>query len=125
MRFFNHTPCGQKQVLIDLIDLQIIQILSTIKIPEGFRERVEQAVRSRVENEAALQRMEEIRQIIERVDLRWDQGFVSKEDYIEKRLQLQQEYDSLRPVDYDELTEAADLLEHFQTYWDESGTLPN
>jgi hypothetical protein len=31
----------------------------------------------------------------------------------------------LRPVDYDELTEAVDLLEHFQSYWDESGKLPN
>ncbi len=114
--------CGQKQIQVDVIDQQVVQILSGLKIPEGFRERVEEAVQNRVENALALQRMEEIRQIIERVDLRWDEGFISKEEYVEKRRQLQQEYDSLRPVDYDELTEAADLLEHFQTYWDEYAT---
>ena len=50
---------------------------------------------------------------------------MSKEEYLEKRRQLQQEYDSLRPVDYDELTEAADLLEHFQVYWDECANTPD
>jgi hypothetical protein len=44
---------------------------------------------------------------------------------IEKRHQLQQEYDSLRPVDYEELTEAADLLEHFRTYWDACADVPD
>jgi hypothetical protein len=29
------------------------------------------------------------------------------------------------PVDYDELTAAADLLEHFGNYWDECGKLPD
>ncbi len=117
--------CGQKQVAVADIDRQVVEILSRIQIPEGFRERVESAVQSRVENAVSLQRMDEIRQIIERVDLRWDEGFISKEDYIEKRHQLQQEFDSLRPVDYDELTEAADLLEHFRTYWDECANTAN
>ncbi len=67
--------------------------------------------------------MEEIKQIIKRVDLRWDEGFISQEDYVEKRRQLQQEFDSLRSVDYDELTEAADLLENFRKYWDDCGPL--
>jgi hypothetical protein len=117
--------CGQKQVVVTDIDQQVVDILAGLNIPHGFRERVERAVQTRVENASALERMEEIRLIIERVDLRWDEGFLGKEDYIEKRRQLQQEYDSLRPVDYDELTEAADLLEHFRTYWDECAKLPN
>ncbi len=118
-----YAACGQGQVWVHVIDQQVVEVLSKLKIPEGFRDRVENAVRTRVENAAALQRMEEIKQIIERVDLRWDEGFISKEDYVEKRRQLQQEFDSLRPVDYDELTEAADLLENFRKYWDDCGTL--
>lgn len=116
-RGYDH--CGQKQVLVEDIDRQVVDVLTNMQIPDGFRERVEAAVKNRVENAAALQRMEEIKQIIERVDLRWDEGFISKAEYVEKRRQLQQEYDSLRPIDYDELTEAADLLEHFRAYWDE------
>jgi hypothetical protein len=118
-----YAACGQGQVWVHVIDQQVVEVLSKLKIPEGFRDRVENAVRTRVENAAALQRMEEIKQIIERVDLRWDEGFISKEDYVEKRRQLQQEFDSLRPVDYDELTEAADLLENFRKYWDDCDTL--
>jgi hypothetical protein len=51
-------------------------------------------------------------------------AIVKKEDYMEKRSQLQQEMNSLRPIDYDELTEAADLLTHFNTYWNKCADLP-
>jgi hypothetical protein len=61
--------------------------------------------------------MEEVQAIVERIDFSWEQGFLDKEDYLEKRRQLQQELNALRPVDYDELVEAADLLENFTTYW--------
>ena len=64
----------------------------------------------RVEREAALVRMGEIREIIERIDFRWDQGFISYEEYVEKRRQLQCEMDALQPMDYEAMIEAADLL---------------
>ena len=34
---------------------------------------------------------------------------------------MQAELNSLRPIDYDELLEAADLLEHFADYWQAAG----
>lgn len=34
-------------------------------------------------------------------------------------MQLQRELDSLRPIDYDELIEAVDLLQNFRVYWDQ------
>jgi hypothetical protein len=69
--------------------------------------------------------MQEIQAIIERVDLRWDEGFITKDEYLEKRRQLQAECEALRPVDYDQLHEAADLLERFRTYWDGCAELAN
>ena len=42
---------------------------------------------------------------------------------MEKRKQLQREIASLQPVDYDDLMEAADLLNNFQHYWDECETV--
>jgi len=32
---------------------------------------------------------------------------------------------ALRPIDYDELIEAADLIENFRLYWDQCGTVDN
>ncbi len=52
-----------------------------------------------------------------RVDFSWENGFLEKQEYLTKRAQLQQEIESLRPIDYDTLTEATDLLSNFSRYW--------
>ncbi len=112
-----YEKCGQKATRVATIDGQLVAILSQLDIPDGFRERVEEAVQNRVENEASLQRMAEVQAIVERIDFSWEQGFLDKDEYLEKRRLLQQEMNALRPIDYDELIEAADLLENFCTYW--------
>ena len=114
-----YDDCGQLSIREDELNEQVVEVLTGLEVPEDFRERVEAAVRSRVENEAALQRMEEIEEIIERVDFRWDHGFIDKDEYFEKRVQLEREIEALRPIDYDDLQEAADLIRHFRTYWDQ------
>jgi site-specific DNA recombinase len=117
--------CDQSYVSAEMIDEQVVAVLSNLAIPDGFKERVEQAVQSRVEHEEALRRMEEIRQIVERIDFRWEKGFMTPQEYGEKRTQLQKELEALRPVAYDDLMEAADLLENFTTYWEQCGQLEN
>jgi hypothetical protein len=114
-----YKQCPQSIVSDRLIDQQVVEALSDLAIPDGFRERVETAVRSRVEHQTALNRMEEIQAIVKRIDFSWEQGFLSPQDYVEKRAQLQRELESLRPVDYDSLMEAADLIQHFKQYWAE------
>ena len=57
-----------------------------------------------------------LEEVVKRIDFSWEQGFLAPQDYVTKRSQLQQEMDSLRPVDYDDLMEAADLLEKFANY---------
>ena len=109
-------PCEQPLIDTKLVDAQVVEELSQLTIPDGFRECVEQAVRSNVENEEALKRMEEIKEAVKRVDFSWEKGFLAPQEYIEKRNQLQREIESLRPVDYDDLVEAADLLENFSSY---------
>lgn len=120
-----YEACGQPFIEVDKLDEQVVAILSNLMIPDGFRERVETAVQNRVDNAAALDRMAEIREIIERIDFRWDQGFISQEEYVGKRQQLQLEMDALRPIDYDELIEAADLIENFQAYWTQCEQVSN
>lgn len=114
-----YESCGQRQMYADELDAQVADILFTLTIPDGVRARVEEAVRARVEHETAFKRMEELHSIIQRVDFSWENGFIEKTEYFSKRTELQRELDALRPIEYDELTEAADLLTHFQTYWNE------
>lgn len=113
-----YLPCDQPLIDTALVDEQVVAELSQLTIPNGFRDRVEQAVQSNVENEEVLRRMAEIEEAVKRVDFSWEKGFLTPQDYIEKRNQMQRELESLRPVDYDDLVEAADLLEKFSDYWE-------
>ena len=117
--------CGQGVVHVDDMDEQVYHALASLHIPQGYKERVEEAVQNRVENEYAYKRMAEVEEIVRRIDFRWDQGFVSEEEYIAKRRQLQEEMESLRPIDFDELMEAADLLQNFSSYWRDCETVDN
>lgn len=110
--------CEQAFVSMDLVDEQVKDSVANLVIPEGFQERVEIAIRQKLEHAEALKRMAEIEEIVKRIDFSWEQGFMSPDEYVAKRSQLQREMESLRPLDYDELIEAADLLENFSTYWE-------
>ncbi len=100
-RGYGDLKCPQGHIDEESVNEQVVEILSSMSIPDGFRERVEEAVRSRVENAAWLERMAQIQEIIGRIDFRWEQGFIDKAEYLEKRQQLQREIEALRPVDYD------------------------
>jgi hypothetical protein len=53
------------------------------------------------------------------MDFRWDQGFITdKDEYLEKRVQLQQELERLTPIPEDDLERAADILTNFGKYWE-------
>ncbi len=120
-----YTKCGQKHARVREIDQQIVEILATLTLPENFKERIESAVRGKIEHDAAFRRMAEVQEIVKRIDFSWEQGFLEKEAYFEKRRQLQLEMESLRPLDYDELMQAADLLENFRTYWNQCDQVEN
>ncbi len=64
------------------------------------------------------QRLAEIRAAIERMDFRWDQGFITdRNDYLEKRVKLQQDLEQLTPISNDDLERAVDMLENFGSHW--------
>ena len=118
-----YNDCGQPFVEENSINEQVVNELRHLTIPEGFRERVEQAVQSKAEHEAAFARLEELKTVVERINFSWEQGFLSPDEYTAKVGQVRREMEALRPVDYDELMEAADLIEHFSTYWDKCATI--
>lgn len=117
--------CEQGYVMVNVIDSQVVEAVANLTIPDDFKQRVEDAVQNRMEHAGALKRMDEIQEVVERINFSWEKGFMSPEEYIEKRTQLQREMEALRPVEYDDLMEAADLLANFNTYWEKCAELDN
>jgi site-specific DNA recombinase len=113
-----YKSCEQGYALTTLINEQVVAALSNLEIPEGFQERVEAAIQSKVEHAEALERMAKVEEMVQRIDFSWEQGFLTPDEYIAKRDELHKEMESLRPVDHDDLMEAADLLGNFKVYWD-------
>ena len=111
--------CSQTSVHADLVERQVINVLKTLKPPEDWRKRMVEAMGSLLGDKRLEERITEIKSVIERMDFRWDQGFITdKDEYLEKRVQLQQELERLTPIPDDELDEAADVLQNFAAHWD-------
>lgn len=115
--------CSQRYVPEDTIVEQLVEVLSTISLPGGALERIDEAVRLRRENEDALTQLQELEDQQHRVQFSWEQGHLAPEDYLEKMSRLEREIASMRPLDYDKLEEAADLVTHFRHYWDQCAQL--
>jgi site-specific DNA recombinase len=111
--------CEQKYVSVNTIDEQVRQVIAHLSIPERFRESVETAIQERMEHADGVKRMKEIQEIVKRIDFRWEKGFMTPEEYIEKRSQLESELATLRPTEFSNLMVAADFLEHFTSYWEQ------
>ena len=113
--------CTQKEVRTDVIDMQVVGILANLKPPTNWRDSLVSTMSRLLGEQSLEQRLAEINEAIERMDFRWDHGFITDTaDYVEKRLRLQQELERLSPPDR-ELTEAADLLYNFSTHWNACG----
>lgn len=119
-RGYHH--CEQSYVRANKIDEQVAGYLSALAVPQDFRERIEEAINSKVENEQALRRITEIEEIVKRIDFSWEQGFLRPDEYAEKRKQLRQEIEALEQIDHKELIQASDLIENFRAYWDDNKT---
>jgi hypothetical protein len=109
--------CEQSYVSAPAIDKQVVEALRRANVPKGIQERIEATVRSRAKNADSIQMIAELEKAVERVDFQWEKGFIAPEEYVQKRSNLQKEMEALRPVDYDTLMEACDLIENFDLYW--------
>jgi hypothetical protein len=86
-------------VACETIDEQVINTLMQLKPPAEWRDQITQAMSEILGEQNLEQRLTEIRATIERMDFRWDQGFITdKADYLEKRIRLQQELEQLSPI---------------------------
>jgi DNA invertase Pin-like site-specific DNA recombinase len=113
-----YRKCSQGYVREETVLNQVVRILSEMKPPPEVMERIDATVKARESNADALEGVRKLEEQLERVQYSWEQGLLEPEKYIEKMHQLQREIASMRPLDYDRLEEAYDLITHFKTYWD-------
>jgi len=101
-----------------MIEEKLGQLLMQLELPAEWQERTLAAVDDLLNQKQLRDRTEEIKQIIERLDLRWDNGFISKE-YLQKRAQFQQEMDGLHPLPRAMLEESLRVFRDFRKMWEE------
>ena len=111
--------CEQPGVPVELIDDQVVEVLMNLKPPQNWRKGLTKAMSELLGERNLEERLQEIKNVIQRMDKRWDHGFfANEEDYIRKRIELQMELEQLTPVPNNELEQAADMLENFKSHWD-------
>jgi site-specific DNA recombinase len=110
--------CSQTSVQASIIEDQVVSILKNLKMPDDWRQHMVQSMGQLLGDKRLEDRIAEIKSIIERMDFRWDQGFITdKESYLEERVKLQQELEKFTPIPDDELEVAADMISNFSTHW--------
>jgi hypothetical protein len=113
--------CEQKSIRADDAEAQIVAALMSLKAPEDWRQRVTKAIAQMVGDQKLDERLADIREMIGRMDFRWDHGFITnKDDYLEQPTALQQELEQLTPIPDDDLALAADLLKNFTEHWEKA-----
>jgi len=111
--------CGQTSIRADDAEAQVVAALMQLETPKDWRDRMIQAIGELIGDRKLEQRLEEIHAAIERMDFRWDHGFVTDKDaYVEKRLALQVELEQLTPIPDEDLDYAAEVLDHFEERWE-------
>lgn len=112
--------CSQLAVKALDVEEQVIHFLKNLHLPDEKRQEMVKVMAEQLGDKNVQERVSEIKEIIKRMDFRWDSGFImDKDEYLEKREQLQQELEKLSPIPDDALERAADLIENFTSRWKE------
>lgn len=114
-----YVSCGQPRVPQATIDEQVITALRSLhtRLPEDVSQRVEAIIRQHAQHAAAAKQMDDISEIVERIDFSWENGFMDEQTYVKKRRQLQIDIEMLRPLEQDDLLQSANLLKDFDKLW--------
>jgi site-specific DNA recombinase len=111
--------CPQGGVRADIVERQVVEILKNLKPPADWRTRIVEAMGTLIGDQKLDDRIKEIKEVIARMDFRWDHGFIAnQEEYLSERVRLQQELERLAPIADDDIEIAADLLNNFATHWE-------
>ncbi len=107
--------CRQKGVRVETIDNQVVSVLMSLKPPKNWRKNITKTMSQILGEKDLEESIQGIKAKIKRMDVRWDNGFISSEqEYMKLRIELQHELEQLTPVADDELEQTANILENFE-----------
>lgn len=113
--------CSQRGVVADPLEMKIVDLIRTMKPPADWKDHAIEAIGDLLGNQKLKNRVVQIEERIKRMDFRWDNGLVTdKDEYLQRRLELWQELEQLKPLPMDQLEKAADILQNFETHWEEA-----
>jgi hypothetical protein len=111
VRLFDGKPCQQRMIAADLIEAQVIEIVSRVGL---LSEHIPDLITENAQREKQAQDLE---QAIARLDWQWQQGLIAQEPYLAQRTQLQQQLTQLCPFSKLELEDALELMKKFGAPW--------
>ncbi len=115
---------GHPWVIARVVEQELIDYLLSDRFPDDWKYDGIKIQAIRLGNVQTEKRIQEIKAIIERMDFRWDRGFITdKQDYITKRQQLSDELAALEPKQEDVYAQAEDIINNFPKHWHECKTL--
>jgi hypothetical protein len=103
----------------DRIEEKLGHLLMQLEMPDEWQTRALAAVDDLLNQKQLRERTAQIHKILERLDVRWDLGFINKDEYIKKRTELQQEMQSMEPLPQAMLEEALRIFRDFRKLWEE------
>ena len=115
VRISSEEQCGN----YSLAAQRVADFLSELHLPDEYQETTANAIGELLGQENLGERIEQIKGIIDRLDYRWDMGFIKEEEYVKRREELKVELAQLQPIPRDELVEAHKLLKDFKQRWSE------
>jgi site-specific DNA recombinase len=107
--------CVKRMVLAETLEEKVAHLISRIDLPDNWRMMNYPSTESYAQSD---QRRNELQQSLERLDFRWDMGFIDKEDYLAKRKALQLQLRNNQPISERDLIEAEALLRKFNADWE-------
>lgn len=119
-----HKACGQKGVIADVLEEQVIDLLSHLKPGNDWRKRAIETLAGRISENDVLKRLDELKVIARNMDFRFDRGLiVDIDDYLTQRAGVQEQIDKLEPLltVSEELEQAASLLNNFKAHFEACG----
>ena len=72
--------CSQTSIKADEAEAQVVSTLKQLQVPKDWRDRMVQAIGELIGDRKLEERLVEIYGAIERMDFRWDHGFITDKD---------------------------------------------